>query len=79
MFLQPVFKLDFSQVNAENTKAAIEHAPASRLNVWLRPAFAADFAPKTFVRFATSLIATKPIKPCDGGVFGGLNSLSKKE
>ena len=29
--------------------------------------------------FAPSLIAEKPVKPCDGGVFWGLNSLSKKE
>ena len=29
--------------------------------------------------FATALIAAKPEKPCDGGVFGALNSLSKKE
>ena len=29
--------------------------------------------------FAPSLIAAKPVKPCDGGVFWGLNSLSKKE
>ena len=28
--------------------------------------------------FATGLIAAKPLKPCDGGVFGALNSLSKK-
>ena len=28
---------------------------------------------------ATGLIAAKPLKPCDGGVFRGLNSLSKRE
>ena len=34
---------------------------------------------KTIVHFATSLIAAKPVKPCDGGVFGALNLLLKKE
>ena len=29
--------------------------------------------------FAPDLIAAKPVKPCDGGVFGALNSLLKKE
>ena len=29
--------------------------------------------------FATGLIAAKPRKPCDRGVFGALNSLSEKE
>ena len=29
--------------------------------------------------FATTSIATKPVKPCDGGVFGALNSLLKRE
>ena len=29
--------------------------------------------------FATGLIAAKPLKPCDGGVFGALNLLLKKE
>ena len=31
------------------------------------------------VFFATALIAAKPVKPCDGGVFGALNLLLKKE
>ena len=29
--------------------------------------------------FAMGLIAAKPVKPCDGGVFGPLNLLLKKE
>ena len=29
--------------------------------------------------FATDSVAAKPVKPCDGGVFQGLNLLSKKE
>ena len=28
---------------------------------------------------ATTSIATKPVKPCDGGVFGALNLLLKRE
>ena len=31
--------------------------------------------PATIADFAPALIATKPVKPCDGGVFGALNSL----
>ena len=34
---------------------------------------------QVIVRFATDLIAAKPVKPCDGGVFGALNLLSEKE
>ena len=34
---------------------------------------------KTIVHFAMGLIAAKPVKPCDGGVFGPLNLLLKKE
>ena len=37
--------------------------------------FAAARVPKSGVCFALVLIATKPVKPCDGGVFGALNSL----
>ena len=36
-------------------------------------------APETPLFFAPALIAAKPVKPCDGGVFEGLNLLSKKE
>ena len=36
-------------------------------------------APKSIAYSATALIAAKPLKPCDGGVFRGLNSLSKRE
>ena len=32
-------------------------------------------APGTFAVFAPDLIAAKPVKPCDGGVFRGLNLL----
>ena len=35
--------------------------------------------PGNTVYFAIALIAAKPVKPCDGGVFGGLNLLLKKE
>ena len=35
--------------------------------------------PKSIAYSATALIAAKPLKPCDGGVFGGLNLLSKRE
>ena len=35
--------------------------------------------PKNPANFATDSIAAKPVKPCDGGVSGPLNSLSKKE
>ena len=31
--------------------------------------------PATIADFAPALIATKPVKPCDGGVFGALNLL----
>ena len=34
--------------------------------------------PRKHRPFATSLIAAKPVKPCDGGVFGLLNWPSKK-
>ena len=32
--------------------------------------FSIAHAPKSIVFFATSLIAAKPLKPCDGGLFG---------
>ena len=35
--------------------------------------FAAARALKSSVYFALALIAAKPAKPCDGGVFGALN------
>ena len=34
---------------------------------------------ETRTDFAIGLIAAKPVKPCDGGVLGALNSLSKTE
>ena len=34
---------------------------------------------QAFVDFATGLIAAKPVKPCDGGVFGAFYLLLKKE
>ena len=37
--------------------------------------FAAARVPKSGVCFALVLIAAKPVKPCDGGVFGALNLL----
>ena len=41
--------------------------------------FAAVRASRRFACFAIGLIAAKPVKPCDGGVFGALNLLLKKE
>ena len=35
--------------------------------------------PEIIASFATGLIAAKPVKPCDGGVFGALDLLSKPE
>ena len=35
--------------------------------------------PRGGPEFATGLIAAKPLKPCDGAVFGALNSLLKTE
>ena len=43
------------------------------------PFFAASHAPQASLDFAPALIAAKPEKPCDGGVFGGFYSLPKKE
>ena len=43
------------------------------------PAFAAARTPQAYADFATGLIAAKPEKPCDGGVFGAFYSLLKKE
>ena len=41
---------------------------------WPQTAFAAP-APQNISCFATALIAAKPLKPCDRGVFGALNLL----
>ena len=41
--------------------------------------FHARSRPKSSASFAPFLIAAKPEKPCDGGVFRPLNLLSKKE
>ena len=35
--------------------------------------------PKAIADFAIDLIAAKPVKPCDGGVFGAFYLLSKRE
>ena len=43
------------------------------------PVRAAARTPETSAFFAIGLIAAKPVKPCDGGVFGALDLLSKKE
>ena len=43
------------------------------------PVSAALHAPESRAHFATGLIAAKPEKPCDGGVFGAFYLLSKKE
>ena len=50
------------------------HGP---LETGLRQATAltAARATETTADFATDLIASKPVKPCDGGVFGALNLL----
>ena len=40
---------------------------------------AAARLPQAFAHSAMGLIAAKPVKPCDGGVFWGLNLLLKTE
>ena len=50
-----------------------------RLNVWPWAGFRKRCALKAAADFAMGLIAAKPVKPCDGGFFGALNLLSKKE
>ena len=50
-----------------------------RLNVWLWAGFRRRCALKAAADFAMGLIAAKPVKPCDGGLFWALNLLSKKE
>ena len=42
---------------------------------WASAAFRSRLHAGNHRRFATSLIAAKPLKPCDGGVFGALNLL----
>ena len=41
--------------------------------------WAADQTPENGTDFATSLIAAKPVKPCDGGVFGAFYLLLIRE
>ena len=48
----------------------------SHFSAGLRSVFAAA-APRNRRFFAPSLIATKPVKPCDGAVFGALDLLLK--
>ena len=64
------------------------HGPGGQAKQSVIPAPAqSPFAPppcsrlhmETRADFAIGLIAAKPVKPCDGGVFGALNSLSKTE
>ena len=64
------------------------HGPGGQAKQPVIPARAqSPFAPppcsrlhmETRADFAIGLIAAKPVKPCDGGVFGALNSLSKTE
>ena len=43
------------------------------------PVWAAAYATEIFADFAIGLIATKPVKPCDEGIFRTLNLLSKTE
>ena len=45
----------------------------------LRTAPAAARTPETTADFAIDSIAAKPVKPCDGGVFGALNLLLFQE
>ena len=44
-----------------------------------KPVFAAAAARPESMVFAMGLIAAKPVKPCDGDVFGAFYLLSKKE
>ena len=48
---------------------------ASRPKPVRKAVSAAAPAPKTIANFATGLIAAKPVKPCDRGVFGALDLL----
>ena len=48
-----------------------------RLSVIRQPVFATARAERSFVDFAPVLIAAKPLKPCDGAVFGALDLLLK--
>ena len=60
-------------------KGAAAQPPAPAQSLLAHPPPRSRPHMKTRADFAIGLIAAKPVKPCDGGVFGALNSLSKTE
>ena len=62
-----------------NSEPAFHPAASGFLQLfsWLSPQPPAPL--RGIAGFAMDLIAAKPVKPCDGGVFGGFDLLLKKE
>ena len=60
-------------------KAQKRGAPETGFRSASEPVSVAGLLRKSAAVFATDSVAAKPVKPCDGGVFQGLNLLSKKE